>query len=251
MRKHKRTSYPIGDLFREYLSSFSPVAPFVGEAHQEACHSYRVLGLEGGQVPTVKASGHLVIFSEKATAGKRFGVSYRRQPGDMAAIQATLTVSDEPLKGLMHWHVEATFSPVHPELFACSKTRETGHVTDDTIVIRQGERETTCEHANCVHTQWTLPDVFSEVKASGKAFEFDLLQNAHVFKPNQVLTYEGESEVSVKEGRRVSWEHYLHLGYGTLPTSYLVDSSGAVQIVTGGVNTLALMTMDRRRHARY
>ena len=162
----------------------------------------------------------------------------------MAAIQATLTVSDEPLKGLMHWHVEATFSPVHPELLACSKTRETGHVTDDTIVIRQGGKEITCEHTNCVHTQWTLPDVFSEVKASGKAFEFDLLQNTQVFKPKQVLTYEGGSEVSVKEGERVSWEHYLHLGYGTLPTSYLVDSSGAVQIVTGGVNTLALMAMD-------
>ena len=244
MRKHKQTSYPIGDLFCEYLSTFSPVAPSVGEAHQKACHTYGVLGLEGGQVLTIKPLGHLIICSDKETTAKQFFVSFREKSADIATIQATLTTSDEPLKGLMHWYVKVTLSPLHPEFLACSKTHETGHIADNTIVIQQRDREITYEHKNCVHTQWTLPDVFSEVKAKGKAFEFDLLQNAQVFKPNQVLTYEGESEFSVKEGQRVTWEHYLHLGYGTLPTSYFVDSSGVVQIVTGGVNTLALIAMD-------
>ena len=86
--------------------------------------------------------------------------------------------------------------------------------------------------------------MFSEVKTKGKAFEFDLFHNAQVFKPNQELTYEGESEISVKGGQRVMLDHYIHLGYGTLPTSYLVDSSGVTQIVTGGVNSLALISMD-------
>lgn len=244
MHKHKQTPYPIGDLFYEYLSTFSPVAPSVGEAHQKTCHTYGVLGLEGGQVLTIKPSGHLVIYSDMATTARQVCVSFRKKPADIATIQATLTMSDEPLKGLMHWYVKVTFSPLHPELLPCSKTHETGHIADNTIVIQQRDKEITYEHTNCVHTQWTLPDVFSEVKAKGKAFEFDLLQNAQVFKPNQVLTYEGESEVSVKGGQRVTWEHYLHLGYGTLPTSYLVDSSGVVQIVTGGVNTLALIAMD-------
>ena len=244
MHKHKQTPYPIGDLFYEYLSTFSPVAPSVGEAHQKTCHTYGVLGLEGGQVLTIKPSGHLVIYSDMATTARQFCVSFRKKPADIATIQATLTMSDEPLKGLMHWYVKVTFSPLHPELLPCSKTHETGHIADNTIVIQQRDKEITYEHTNSVHTQWTLPDVFSEVKAKGKAFEFDLLQNAQVFKPNQVLTYEGESEFSVKEGQRVTWEHYLHLGYGTLPTSYLVDSSGVVQIVTGGVNTLALIAMD-------
>ena len=244
MHKHKQTPYPIGDLFYEYLSTFSPVAPSVGEAHQKTCHTYGVLGLEGGQVLTIKPSGYLVIYSDMATTARQVCVSFRKKPADIATIQATLTMSDEPLKGLMHWYVKVTFSPLHPELLPCSKTHETGHIADNTIVIQQRDKEITYEHTNCVHTQWTLPDVFSEVKAKGKAFEFDLLQNAQVFKPNQVLTYEGESEVSVKGGQRVTWEHYLHLGYGTLPTSYLVDSSGVVQIVTGGVNTLALIAMD-------
>ncbi len=244
MPKHKQAPYPIGDLFLEYLSTFSPVVPSVSEAHQKACHTYRVLGLEGGQVLTIKPSGHLVICSKKATAGKHFFVSFRKRPADIATIQATLTMSDEPLKGVMHWYVKVTFPPLHPEFLACSKTHETGRIADNTIVIQQRDKEITYERTNCVHTQWTLPDVFSAVKAKGRAFEFDLLQNAQVFKPNQVLTYEGESEVSVKEGQRVTWEHYLHSGYGTLPTSYFVDSSGVVQIVTGGVNTLALIATD-------
>ena len=244
MCRRKQISYPVGDLFSEYLSTFSPVAASVGEAHQNACHTYGVLGLEGGPVLTVKPSGHLVICSEKATTAKRFRVSFGTQRADMTTIQATITASDEPLKGLVQWCVEITFRVLHPELLACSKTRETGHIADNTIVIRQRDREITYEHTNCVHTQWTLPDVFPEVKAKGNAFEFDLLQNAQVFRPNQVLTYEGESEISVKDGQRVTWEHYLHLGYGTLPTSYLVDSSGVVQIVTGGVNTLALIATD-------
>jgi hypothetical protein len=50
MPKHKQAPYPIGDLFFEYLSTFSPVVPSVGEAHQKACHTYGVLGLEGGLV---------------------------------------------------------------------------------------------------------------------------------------------------------------------------------------------------------
>ena len=244
MRKHKQASYPIGDLFCEYLSTFSPVSPSVGEAHQKACHTYGVLGLEGGQVLTIRPSGHLIVCSDKATTEKQLCVSFRKTAADIATIQATLTMSDEPLKGLTHWYVKVTFSPLYAEFLACRKTHETGHISDNTIVIRRRDKEITYEHTNCVHTQWTLPDVFSEVKAKGEAFEFDLLQNAQVFKPNQVLTYEGESEVSVKEGQRVTWEHYLHLGYGTLPTSYFVDSSGVVQIVTGGVNTLALIATD-------
>ena len=243
MRNHRQTPHPIGDLFREYLSGFSPVAPSVGEADQTACQTYEVLGLEGGPVLTVIPSGRLVICSEEATTGKRYRVSFGKEQADTATTQATLTMADEPLEGLSHWHMEVTFSRLHPEL-ARSKTHETGHISDDTIVIRQRGGEITYERTNCVHTQWTLPDVFSEVKATGEAYEFDLLQNAQVFRPKQVLTYEGESEIVVKEGQRVTWEHYLHSGYGTLPTSYLVDASGVVQIVTGGVNSLALMALD-------
>ncbi|MDE0221431.1 MAG: hypothetical protein OXJ90_19335 [Spirochaetaceae bacterium] len=244
MSKHRQTPFPIGDLFREYLSGFSPVAPSVGEADQNACHTYEVLGLEGGPVLTIIPSGRLVICSEEAITGKRYRVSFGKEQAHTATTQATLTMADEPLEGLVHWHVEITFSRLHPELLAPSKTHETGHISDDTVVMRQRDREITYERTNCVHTQWTLPDVFSEVKAKGKAFEFDLLQNAQVFRPKQVLTYEGESEFVVKDGQSVTWGHFLHLGYGTLPTSYLVDASGVVQIVTGGVNSLALMALD-------
>lgn len=242
MSEHRQAPYPIGDLFREYLGSFSPVAPSVGEADQNACHTYEVLGLEGGPVLTIVPSGRLVICSETTATGKQYRVSFGKEQAHTPTIQATLTMADEPLEGLVHWHVEVTFSRLYP--LARSKTHETGHISDDTIVTRQRDREITYERTNCVHTQWTLPDVFSEVKAKGKAFEFDLLQNAQVLRPKQVLTYEGEWEFVVKDGERVTWGHFLHLGYGTLPTNYLVDASGVVQIVTGGVNSLALMALD-------
>ena len=241
MHKHTQPLYPIGD-FYDYLSTFSPVVPSVGEAHPKARHTYEVFGLNGDL--TFEPSGHLVIDSEESTTAKRFSVSYKKTPADTDTIQATLTISDDPLKGLMNWDVDVTFSPLHPELVACSKTHETGHIADNTIVIQLRDEEITYKHTNCVHTQWTLPDVFPEVRTKGKAFEFDLLHNAQIFKPNQELTYEGELEISVKEGQRAIFDHYLHLGYGTLPTSYLVDSSGVTQIVTGGANTLALISIS-------
>ena len=241
MHKHTQTPNPIGVFFYDYLSTFSPVVPSVVEAHQKACQTYGVLSLKGDL--TIGTSGHLVIESEKSTKAKQFSVSFKKIPADTDTIQAALTMSDDPLKGLMNWNVKVTFSPLHPELVACSTTYETGQIEDNTIVIQQRNKEITYKHTNCVHTQWTLPDVFSEVKTEGKAFEFDLLHNAQVFKPDQELTYEGEVVITVEGGQTVTMDHYLHLGYGTLPTSYLVDSCGVTQIVTGGVNTLALISM--------
>jgi len=60
---------------------------------------------------------------------------------------------------------------------------------------------------------------------------FDMLQNGLVIKPNQTLYYSGQIQIPVA-GRTATMDCYAQTGYGILPTHYLADEHGRVQLIT-------------------
>jgi len=60
---------------------------------------------------------------------------------------------------------------------------------------------------------------------------FDMLQNGLVIKPGQTMHYSGRIQIPVA-GRTAAMDCYAQTGYGILPTHYLVDKDGRVQLIT-------------------
>jgi len=60
---------------------------------------------------------------------------------------------------------------------------------------------------------------------------FDMLQNGLVIKPNQTLHYTGRIQIPIANGT-TALDCYVQTGYGILPTHYLVDEQGRVQLIT-------------------
>ena len=58
-----------------------------------------------------------------------------------------------------------------------------------------------------------------------------------------VLSADGETGANTdRGGRMLELQNYLHLGEGTLPTFYLVDTNGVTLIVTHGITAEVLRT---------
>lgn len=60
--------------------------------------------------------------------------------------------------------------------------------------------------------------------------EFDMLEDCSL-RRDQTLNYEGEIEIPIAGGMALL-DSYAHTGYGNVPTHYLVDKAGRVQLIT-------------------
>jgi len=78
--------------------------------------------------------------------------------------------------------------------------------------------------------RWALLPVLASGSIKNAPLEFDMLDDA-ALRPNQILRYEGEIEVPVKEGK-VKMDSYVQTGHGIVPIHYLVDDKGQVQLIT-------------------
>ena len=84
--------------------------------------------------------------------------------------------------------------------------------------------------ANPLIHRWALLPVLASGSIKKKALVFDMLDDS-ALRANQTLRYEGEIEIPVKGGK-TKLDSYVQTGYGIVPTHYLVDSKGQVQLIT-------------------
>jgi hypothetical protein len=108
---------------------------------------------------------------------------------------------------------------------------EHGHVSDGNIV--RTNKLGTIKSVN-LHTlipqEALLTLLAGDIVKSGD-LRFDILQNGLVIKPDQTLHYSGQIQIPVAGGT-AAMDCYAQTGYGILPTHYLVDGQGRVQLIT-------------------
>jgi hypothetical protein len=78
--------------------------------------------------------------------------------------------------------------------------------------------------------RWALLPLVASGQLKKSPLHFDMLDDS-TLRPDQVLRYEGEIEVPVKGGT-VKLDSYAQTGQGVVPTHYLVDDAGRVQLIT-------------------
>jgi hypothetical protein len=114
-----------------------------------------------------------------------------------------------------------------PEL----RFEEHGIVSNGTVV--QKNRMGTVESSNSrilLPQEALLTLLAGDIVKSGD-LHFDMLQNGLVIKSDQTMHYSGRIQIPVA-GRTVAMNCYAQTGYGILPTHYLVDKEGRVQLIT-------------------
>ncbi len=114
-----------------------------------------------------------------------------------------------------------------PEL----RFEEHGIVSNGTVVRKN--RMGTVESSNSrilLPQEALLTLLAGDIVKSGD-LHFDMLQNGLVIKPGQTMHYSGRIQIPVA-GRTAAMDCYAQTGYGILPTHYLVDKDGRVQLIT-------------------
>jgi len=84
--------------------------------------------------------------------------------------------------------------------------------------------------ANPLIGRWALLGLLASGKLKAKPLTFDMLDDS-TLRPDQVLRYTGEVRIPLAGGT-AKLDCYCQTGRSVVPTHYLVDSAGRVQLIT-------------------
>ncbi len=91
---------------------------------------------------------------------------------------------------------------------------------------------------NPLIARWTLLPLIASGSLKKSPLAFDMLDDS-TLRPNQTLRYEGQITVPVKGGE-AKLDSYVQIGDAIVPTHYLVDNQGRVQLITMSMVNWAL-----------
>lgn len=108
---------------------------------------------------------------------------------------------------------------------------ETGGWNGNKMAVRSKSFSRKYVTQNQLIHRWGLLPLLASGQMKQQPLRFDMLDDS-ALRSNQTLSYEGEIEIPVKGGT-ATLDSYVQTGYGIVPTHYLVDQNGRVQLITG------------------
>jgi len=229
---------------RSYLKSFSPPAKDL-RARGQYSLNYDIIHWTGGPRATDRMSnaviGSVAIKRRTENGGVIYEVTQQTQIGGVNnVIEAQTICNPDQLSSLRKWNLRTYHTGSRGGIEPLSQIEETGSVSGRGI--RMSSDGYTCYHSadNPVVTRWTVLDFLIRKADPALSVTFDLLEDLSLFKPNQSLVYDGETRVTLKDGRTVALQTYAQIGEGILPIHYLLDANGCPQLITSSMLSWAL-----------
>ena len=229
---------------RDHLRRFSPVE--TPPAMTENCsltydivHWNWVNGRQGTYGNSVL--GRVTI--ERQASGDKvvYEINQRTRIGGVDNfLEAKIVCEANDLNSVRDWTVSSYSKTVRGELDPLSKLYEKGRCDDDRIQIESSDHEYGFVAKNPVVTQWTILNFLMRNANPTTDTVFDLLQDLSLFKPDQALTYDGVTEVELKDAGAVELQTYAQTGQVVLPIHYLLDERRRPQLVTNSILSWAL-----------
>jgi hypothetical protein len=124
-----------------------------------------------------------------------------------------------------NWMLESTIVD-RPE----ARLVESGSWDGKTMTVKAKSWTSSYPTGRPLIARYALLPLLASGKLKKAPLTFDLLDEC-TLRRNQTLRYAGEIEVPVAGGTTVL-DSYAHTGWGVVPTHYLVDKSGRVQLIT-------------------
>jgi len=121
---------------------------------------------------------------------------------------------------------------------------EKGTWDGKTMVVKSKSRTHKRSTSNPLISRWALLGVLSAGKLKSRPLTFDLLDDS-TLRPDQTIRYTGQIEIPVAGGK-AKLDCYAQTGWGIVPTHYLVDADGRVQLITMSTVNWALTDMNKK-----
>ena len=118
---------------------------------------------------------------------------------------------------------------------------EKGTWNGKTMVVKSKSWTQKHSTSNPLIGRWALPGLLSSGKLKSKPLTFDLLDDS-TLRSDQTIRYTGQVEIPVAGGS-AKLDCYAQTGRGIVPTHYLVDAQGRVQLITMSTVNWALTNL--------
>jgi hypothetical protein len=132
---------------------------------------------------------------------------------------------DGPLNTASSWTLDSSVEGIEEVHFV-----EEGSWDGKTMLVRSKSWTQKHSTSHPLIGRWALLPLLASGKIKSKPLRFDMLDDSSL-RPDQVLRYEGEVEIPLASGVAVL-DSYAQTGQGIIPTHYLVDKKGRVQLIT-------------------
>jgi len=220
---------------RDYLPTFSP-SDTQGQERPHTLH-YDIIhwnwGRKGRGTHTNSVVGKLEIAGKSTEGQVVYEITQNTKIGGVDNVmQAEIVCNADPLHSIRSWRLKSHEVGRNGQVDPLSKLAEDGRCENGKIRIESGRDHCDRTATHPVVTQWHVPGLLMRSADRNLRVTFDLLRDASLLKPNQVLAYDGQVDVPVKGGRTLVLESYAQTGEGILPTHYLLDEKRRVQLVT-------------------
>jgi len=107
---------------------------------------------------------------------------------------------------------------------------EKGQWDGKTMVVKSKSWTQKRSTTNPLIGRWALLGLLASGKLRSEPLIFDMLDDS-TLRPDQSLSYTGQVEIPVADGT-AKLDCYAQTGWGIVPTHYLVDADGRVQMIT-------------------
>ena len=203
-----------------YLPKYKPVV--AGAMDKPFAAKYLLINCSGS---AVKSKNHVggsidVAFSNGACSttevrkGKPFGSSVKTEVKFGGKFN---TVSS--------WTLDSSVEGVPDTRFV-----EKGTWDGKTMVVKSKSWTQKSSTSNPLIGRWALLGLLSSGKLKPKPLTFDMLDDS-TLRNDQTIRYTGQIEIPVSGGT-AKLDSYAQTGSGIVPTHYLVDAEGRVQLIT-------------------
>lgn len=202
-----------------YLPKFKPVAKgSMGEAFSA---KYSLVRCDGsGAKSRNRIYGSLAV----TFAGTTCKTTETRE-GNPANIIKTALECIGDFNTVSKWTLDSSVRGVPDVRFV-----EKGTWDGRTMVVKSKSSTQNRSTGNPLISRWALLPLLASGKLKSKPLTFDMLDDS-TLRPDQTLRYTGGIEIPVAGGT-ARLDCYAQTGWGIVPTHYLVDDGGRVQLIT-------------------
>ena len=235
--------YPIKTI-RGYLEEFTPAA--TAQDNPNRLHlAYDIIYWVGGNRLSGQCRntviGRVEIDRLTTPDALQYQVTQHTKIGAIDnSLKATLTCALDAPNSVRSWQLHAHHTRANNQVIPTSRISEAGSTEDGKIQIDGGKYKYDYTPAHPVLTQWTIPDLLLRTAAPKTNLTFDLLQDLSIYKPNQSIAYDGQTEVPIAGAKKVTLNTYAQTGNALLPTHYLLDNKNRPQLITTSILSWAL-----------
>ncbi len=202
-----------------YLPRFKPLVH--GTMSEVFSAKYTLIACHGS---AAKSKNRIRGSLDVTFSGRTCRTTEIRQASPQNIVTTKLTC-DGRLNTASGWTLDSSVEGIPDVHFV-----ETGTWDGHTMLVKS--KSWTQKHAtsNPLIGRWALLPLLSSGIIRSKPLTFDMLDDS-TLRGNQILQYTGRIEIPVAGGT-AELDCYAQTGWGIVPTHYLVDTGGRVQLIT-------------------